>query len=857
MTSLLSNPQIPASPTQHQAIHRYPTRRPAELEAPPVDQAEYTAYRTATDLREPYRVPLTYLRNTKKFVGHELPEAPLIVFINSRSGGRAGPALTETLFHALGHSQVYDLREFSPGPVLQKIYANLAAAIENGDKMASVVRSRLRILAAGGDGTVAWVLKTVRELQLEPPPAVAVMPLGTGNDLSLSFGWGNTFLHKWIADYKTLYATMKRIADAEPRDLDTWNIGITAGAKSLFKQLPHSLALVGDLQSQSSRKAKVEGLFYNYFSVGLDARAAYGFHHLRETRPWAAPSRLINQAWYAYFSCASGWFCCAPPLNTTATLKVKGLDGTWQSVRIPSSVKAIVLLNLQSYGGGRDIWGLADSSKDTRRGWKTPIFNDGMFEAVGLHSGYHTAIVMGGLYYKVHGMRLAQTSEMLLELKAGGLHKGAAPVTHMQLDGEPWQQELPYEEGSPPMHIHVSPSGTSNMLFNTEKLQGMPKKIKALARREAEVSLVQQLSVGTPTSGSNPNPTDYPTLGSAKGATPRTPITVALPTTRQADSPTRNHRRMESGNPAVPVAQSTSGTPTQAGRVADDSTEQALSLGRPSTPTHRLSSTPGSSAQPPPTGQAQRHLTPTDVPNISGLSTSAATQMHQDSHTGIADTPTGLLPANQAAAPLGTAQHGQQAGVSGCRRGAEAKPQSGEMQSRSTVGSLQDSSVHSPSQQQQTSDRLAQLQIPPLLDPSDAGLPGRGFSSQAIGLQSAQAAPTNAADNNQQSVASQDSTGQMAESAVPFPGSLRQAAMQKSDVSTAPETMQGSDMQSISQVPDTQLLTAQSSAGTGDFYVKQAIGGRAGPLDAYAEQPHIQLKQSGERSVATSPPSAS
>ncbi len=61
------------------------------------------------------------------------------------------------------------------------------------------VCSRLRILAAGGDGTVAWILKTVRELQLEPPPAVAVMPLGTGNDLSLSFGWGNTFLHKWIA----------------------------------------------------------------------------------------------------------------------------------------------------------------------------------------------------------------------------------------------------------------------------------------------------------------------------------------------------------------------------------------------------------------------------------------------------------------------------------------------------------------------------------------------------------------------------------------------------------------------------------------------------------------------------------
>ena len=78
---------------------------------------------------------------------------------------------------------------------------------------------------------------------------------------------------------------------------------------------------------------------------------------------------------------------------------------------------------------------------------------------------------MGGLYYKVHGMRLAQASEMLLELKAGGLHKGAAPMTHMQLDGEPWQQELPYEEGSPPMHVSEVDCGrTSNFLFAAEAL---------------------------------------------------------------------------------------------------------------------------------------------------------------------------------------------------------------------------------------------------------------------------------------------------------------------------------------------------------------------------------------------------
>ena len=46
------------------------------------------------------------MQATKPFLGPELAEAPLIVFINSRSGGHAGPKLTETLFRALGHAQV-------------------------------------------------------------------------------------------------------------------------------------------------------------------------------------------------------------------------------------------------------------------------------------------------------------------------------------------------------------------------------------------------------------------------------------------------------------------------------------------------------------------------------------------------------------------------------------------------------------------------------------------------------------------------------------------------------------------------------------------------------------------------------
>lgn len=45
---------------------------------------------------------------------------------------------------------------------------------------------------AGGDGTVGWVLGSLGELHKDarnPIPSVAIIPLGTGNDLSRSFGW--------------------------------------------------------------------------------------------------------------------------------------------------------------------------------------------------------------------------------------------------------------------------------------------------------------------------------------------------------------------------------------------------------------------------------------------------------------------------------------------------------------------------------------------------------------------------------------------------------------------------------------------------------------------------------------------
>lgn len=42
-------------------------------------------------------------------------------------------------------------------------------------------------------------------------------------------------------------------------------------------------------------------------------------------------------------------------------------------------------------------------------------------QVVGLRNGYQTALVMAGLTTKIHAKRLAQGTEILLELRAGGV----------------------------------------------------------------------------------------------------------------------------------------------------------------------------------------------------------------------------------------------------------------------------------------------------------------------------------------------------------------------------------------------------------------------------------------------------
>ncbi|KAL3170850.1 hypothetical protein MRX96_043922 [Rhipicephalus microplus] len=83
----------------------------------------------------------------------------------------------------LNPRQVFDLSEGGPRQGLE-LYRKV---------------NNLRILACGGDGTAGWILSVIDEIGIVPPPPVAVLPLGTGNDLARALGWGGGYTDEPIS----------------------------------------------------------------------------------------------------------------------------------------------------------------------------------------------------------------------------------------------------------------------------------------------------------------------------------------------------------------------------------------------------------------------------------------------------------------------------------------------------------------------------------------------------------------------------------------------------------------------------------------------------------------------------------
>ncbi|XP_030550973.2 diacylglycerol kinase 5-like isoform X3 [Rhodamnia argentea] len=397
-----------------------------------------------------------------------IPSCPVIAFINSKSGGQLGGQLLITYRSLLNKNQVFDLGENAPDKVLHQLYATLEVLNCKGDILAGEVQKKLRIIVAGGDGTASWLLGVISDLKLQKPPPVATVPLGTGNNLPFSFGWGKK--NPGI-DRQSVLLFLNQVKTAKEMKMDSWHIIMRMrtpkeGACDPIAplELPHSLHPFHRVLNTD--KLNVEGChtfrggFWNYFGMGMDAQVSYAFHSERKLHPEKFKNQLVNQSTYLKLGCTQGWFCpslCHPSSRNMAQLtkvKIMRKNGQWEDLNVPRSIRSIVCLNLPSFSGGLNPWGNPNPRKSAYRDLTPPYVDDGLLEIVGFRNAWHGLVLLSS---KGHGTRLAQTNRVRFEF-----HKGAADHTFMRMDGEPWKQPLPVDDDT--VVVEISPSSQVMML---------------------------------------------------------------------------------------------------------------------------------------------------------------------------------------------------------------------------------------------------------------------------------------------------------------------------------------------------------------------------------------------------------
>ncbi|THD28390.1 Diacylglycerol kinase [Fasciola hepatica] len=317
---------------------------------------------------------------------------PLLVFINPRSGGNQGSVLLRKFQWILNPRQIFDLSQGGPRMGLE-----LFNRVPN-----------LRILACGGDGTVGWVFSTIDELKMNPTPPVAVLPLGTGNDLARTLRWGAGYADEPISKL------LRSIEQGSVVALDRWQVDCTP-----LMDIPST----NDLdEGESARHRTVSSnlplrVFNNYFSLGADAATALEFHESREANPERFNSRLKNKIFYAGCGGRDLLLRSWRDLCDHITLECDGKDLTPLIRSIRPHV--ILFLNIPRYGSGTLPWGQAPPAA----GFEQPRIDDGLIEVIGLSSTTLAMIQVGG-----HGDRICQCRTVTLTTDK---------VIPMQMDGEP------------------------------------------------------------------------------------------------------------------------------------------------------------------------------------------------------------------------------------------------------------------------------------------------------------------------------------------------------------------------------------------------------------------------------------
>uniref|UniRef100_A0A3B5Q775 Diacylglycerol kinase n=1 Tax=Xiphophorus maculatus TaxID=8083 RepID=A0A3B5Q775_XIPMA len=352
----------------------------------------------------------------KPFLVKPLPSQlmkPLLVFVNPKSGGNQGAKIIQSFMWYLNPRQVFDLTKGGP---------------REGLEMYSKVPN-LRILACGGDGTVGWILSVLDQLKLRPQPPVAILPLGTGNDLARTLNWGGGYTDEPITKI------LSHVEDGNVVQLDRWNLNVE----------PNAEARPEEKDDQQTDKLPID-VFNNYFSLGFDAHVTLGFHESREANPEKFNSRFRNKMFYA--GTAFSDFLSGSSKDLAKHIRVV-CDGTDLTAKVQEmKLQCLLFLNIPRYCAGTTPWGNPSESQD----FEPQRHDDGCIEVIGFTMTSLATLQVGG-----HGERLHQCKEVTLT---------TFKSIPMQVDGEPCKLA--------PSIIRINLRNQANMVQKAKRRISMP-----------------------------------------------------------------------------------------------------------------------------------------------------------------------------------------------------------------------------------------------------------------------------------------------------------------------------------------------------------------------------------------------